>query len=103
MNDLQRKLTVTEKAASSILHRKFCKIKQLWFCKLEKCSKKIQSLIILPIFIAFNELVNLFSGNPEHYSGRLLCTENGNSDWDSERSYSSLPAICAARCRVASH
>jgi len=31
--------------------------------------------------------VNLLSGNPERYSGWLLCTENGNPDWDSERSY----------------
>jgi len=46
---------------------------------------------------------NLLSGNPERYSGRLLCTKNGNPDWDSERSCSSLPAICAAKCRGASH
>ena len=33
---------------------------------------------------------NLLSGNPKRYSGRLLCTKNGNPDWDSERSYSCL-------------
>ena len=43
--------------------------------------------------------INLLSGNLERYLGRLLCTKNGNPDWDSERSYRSLPAICAARCQ----
>ena len=47
------------------------------------------------------KFLNLLSGNPERYLGRLLCTKNGNPDWDSEHSYSSLPAICAARCRGA--
>jgi len=50
-----------------------------------------------------NQLLNLLSDNHERYSGRLLCAKNGNPDWDSERSYSSLPAIYGARCPGASH
>jgi len=41
-------------------------------------------------------IINLLSGNPERYSGRLLCTKNGNPDWDSERSYSSLSVLRGA-------
>jgi len=63
-------------------------------------TSTLRSVFFCCYFLTQVLSVNFLSGNFEHYSGRLLCTENGNPEWDLERSYSSFPAICAARCQM---
>jgi len=45
-------------------------IQESTFCKFESFLRSQRVLLV----------INLLSGNPERYSGRLLCTKNGNPD-----------------------